>query len=102
MPRRSLLALAGLIMVVLIAGIADHAVAMTLAPTVVLLAMFAAGVRPGEALIGRLHELRGAPRSVRATSVGIPHLALVVRPVGRLMASALAMRPPPFPLVVLS
>ncbi len=102
MPRRSLFAFLGLITLVVIAGIVDHGLAMTLAPTVVLLAMFARGVRPGEKLIERLRERRAAPRPIRATSVRIPRLTLVVRPAGRLIASALAMRPPPSPLAVFS
>jgi hypothetical protein len=102
MPRRSLLTLVGLIVLVAVAGIADHGLALTLAPAILLLAMFAGGVRPGEKLLERLHERRTAPRTVRATSVRIPQLALVLRPVGRLIASALAMRPPPFPLAVSS
>lgn len=102
MPRRSLLTLIGLIALVALAGIADHGLALTLAPAVLLLAMFAGGFRPGEALIERLREQRAAPRPLRATSARIPQLALVVRPVGRLIASALAMRPPPAPLAVSS
>jgi hypothetical protein len=98
MPRRSLLAFVGLIALATLAGIADPGLAMTLAPAVLLLATFACGVRPGEALIERLRERRVAPRHVRATSTRVPQLALVVRPVGRLIASALAMRPPPAPL----
>jgi hypothetical protein len=102
MPRRSLLTLVALIAIVVVAGIADHGLALTLAPAVLLLATFAGGYRPGEALIERLRERRAAPRAIRATSARIPHLALVVRPAGRLIASALAMRPPPFPLAVSS
>ena len=64
-----------------------------------MLALFAGGVRPGEALIERLRSRLRTPR-LRAVSAARPRLALVVRPIGRLLASALAMRPPPALLAV--
>jgi hypothetical protein len=93
MPRRTLLAFAGMFLVVVAAGLAEPGLALTMAPALLLLALFASGVRPGEALIGRLLERRLA--TPRATSAPRPRLALVVRPAGRLLASAQAIRPPP-------
>lgn len=98
MPRRTVLAFAGMLAVVALAGIADPALALTLAPALLLLALFTCGVRPGEALIERLRARGTPPRILRAISSPRPRLAVVVRPAGRLIASALAMRPPPAPL----
>jgi len=94
-------ALAFGVMFVLVAtaAFADVGLALTMAPALLLLAALANGFRPGEALIERLS---GRARTVapRATSAPRPRLALVVRPAGRLLASALAMRPPPSGLAV--
>lgn len=95
MPRRTLLAFAGMFALVALAGLAEPGLALTMAPALLMLALFAGGVRPGEALIERLRVRRTASRLPRAVSAPRPRLALVVRPAGRLLASALAMRPPP-------
>lgn len=102
MPRRTLLAFAGMFALVGLAGLAEPGLALTMAPALLMLALFAGGVRPGEALIERLRSRRATPRRARAVSAPRPRLALVVRPAGRLLASALAMRPPPAPLAVSS
>jgi hypothetical protein len=79
---------------VALSAVVDPALALTLLPAFALLALHAAGVHPGERLIERLR--RHAPaRGRRAVSLPRPRLALVVRPAGHLLASALAMRPPP-------
>ena len=79
---------------VLLSGIADPELILALAPALLLLGLLASGVRPGERLIGRLAARR--TRAVRApVSLPRPRLALVVRPAGRALATALAMRPPP-------
>ena len=100
MPRRTVLAFAGMLALVALAGLAEPGLALTMAPAVLLLALFTLGVRPGEALLERLRGRRAGVRPMRAVSAPRPRLALVVRPVGRLIASALAMRPPPALLVV--
>jgi hypothetical protein len=100
MPRRTILAFAGMLVVVALAGLAEPGLALALAPAVLLLALFTGGIRPGEALIERLRSRRAAAGRVRAVSAPRPRLALVVRPAGRLIAAALAMRPPPAPHAV--
>jgi len=83
---------------VLLAGsaIADPGLALALAPALMLLGLLVHGVRPGERLIQRLTE-RSAPTRC-AASLPCPRLADVIRPVGRQLSCALAMRPPPFAL----
>ena len=100
MPRRTVLAFAGMFALVALAGLAEPGLALTMAPALLMLALFAGGVRPGEALIERLRARRQTPRLPRAVSAARPRLALVVRPAGRAIASALAMRPPPAPLAI--
>ena len=94
MPRRIVLAYAGMFVLVGLAGLVDPGLALTFGPALLMLALFTLGVRPGEALLERLitRHVRRAPRAISAPR---PRLALVVRPAGRLIASALAMRPPP-------
>jgi len=76
--------------------VASPGLALTMAPALLLLALLAGGVRPGEALIERLRDRRRATvRRLRAVSMPRPRLALVVRPTAGPVASALAMRPPP-------
>ena len=76
--------------------------ALTMAPALLLLALLTGGVRPGEALIDAPARPRVANAGRHArTSRPRPRLALVVRPAGRQLASALAMRPPPSGLAVL-
>src|ERR1700754_82341 len=94
MPRRTVLAFAAMLALVVAAGLAEPGLVLTMAPALLLLALFAGGVRPGEALIERLLEPRRAI-TPRPSSAARPRLALVVRPAGRLLASAQAIRPPP-------
>ena len=95
MSRRTGLALVAVLVLVLGAGIADPGLALAFAPALVLLALLTVGVRPGEALLERLRARITATRPARAASSSRPRLALFVRPVGRELATALAMRPPP-------
>lgn len=91
-------ALAFVCMFVLVATalVASAGLALTMAPALLLLALLAGGVRPGEALIERLRDRRrSAPPRPRAVSMPRPRLALVARPTAGPVASALAMRPPP-------
>jgi len=98
--KRSL-AFTGMFVLVATATVASPGLALTMAPALLLLALLVGGVRPGEALLERLRDRRlQAPVRPRATSMLRPRLALVVRPAGRLIASALAMRPPPSGLPV--
>jgi hypothetical protein len=97
-------ALAFVCMFVLVGSalVASVGLALTMAPALLLLALLAGGVRPGEALIERLRGRRrsAAPRRPRAASTRRPRLALVARPAAGPVASALAMRPPPSGLAV--
>lgn len=85
-----------MLLLLALVGVAEPGLALAFAPAVLLLALLTAGVRPGERFILRS---RPAPvlKRVRAVSAPRPRLALVVRPVGRAFATALAMRPPPAP-----
>lgn len=95
MPRRTALAFVALFVLVGLAGLADPGLALAFAPAVLMLGLLAVGIRPGEALIERLRTRMTRAKLPRALSAQRPRLALVVRPVGRSFASALAMRPPP-------
>ena len=75
------------------------ALMLAMAPAIGLFALVAHRVMPGERLIVRLRERR-APRRRRAVAVQRPYTVVLVRRTGRLLASALAMRPPPAPLHV--
>jgi len=97
--------LAFVCMFVLLASavVASPGLALTLAPALLLLALLAGGLRPGEALIERLRDRRReTPLPRPAVRIPRPRLAHVVRPTGGPLASALAMRPPPSGLAVLS
>ena len=94
MPRRTAWAFIAMLAVVSAAGLAEPGLALTMAPALLMLALFAGGVRPGEALIERLRERRAPGRRPRAGAVVWPRLELVVRP-ARQFASVLAARPPP-------
>ena len=96
------LAFAVMIALVASAALADPGLALTMAPALLLLAALGNGFHPGEALIARLARKSVAAAAPRATSAPRPRLALVVRPAGRLLACALAMRPPPSGLAVSS
>ncbi len=102
MPRRTALAFAGMFALVGLAGLVDPGLALTFGPALLMLALFSLGVRPGEALLERLITRHMSATPKRAASARRPRLALVVRPAGRLIASALAMRPPPLPLALTS
>jgi hypothetical protein len=90
----SLLLHAVLAAVVLLAAF-GAVVALTLAPAAVLLVLLLHGIAPGERLIERLRRRFVGPRPRAALAAARPRLRLVVRRAGRLIAAALAMRPPP-------
>jgi hypothetical protein len=70
-------------------------VALMLGPAAMLLIVLAHGIAPGEALIARLRRRFVALRTRAALCLPARRLKLVVRRVGRELAAALAMRPPP-------
>jgi len=86
-------ALAGLV-VLAILGL-GVGVALTLAPAFALLVLLSHGIAPGERLIARLrrHVVGRRPRA--AATLAARRLRIVVRRAGRLIAAALAIRPPP-------
>jgi hypothetical protein len=96
---KRVLAFSVMFVLVASAAFADPGLALTMAPALLLLAALASGLRPGEALIERLSERR-RPAAPRATSAPRPRLAFVAHPAGRLLASSLAIRPPPSGLAV--
>jgi hypothetical protein len=102
MSRRSVLAFAAMLVLVAATGLAEPGLALSMTPALLLLALLTGGFRPGEGLIERVRARFASARPPRASSAPRPRLALVVRPTGRLLASALAMRPPPSPLAVTS
>jgi hypothetical protein len=81
-----------LIALVVASAPAEPGLALALAPALLLLALLARGIHPGEALIERLRVVRPARR--RPAAVLWPRLELVVRPAWW-FAPALAVRPPP-------
>jgi hypothetical protein len=99
--RRRLL-LAALLLVAVALVLAAPALMLAMAPAIALFAMVANRVMPGEELIVRLRTRRAATRRPRAIALQLPYDAMVVRRAGRLIASALAMRPPPARLRVTS
>jgi hypothetical protein len=90
----SLLLHAALAAVVLLA-VFGAVVALTLAPAVALLVLLVHGIAPGERLIERLRRRYVGRRPRAVLSPCVPRLRLVVRRAGRMIAAALAMRPPP-------
>lgn len=70
-------------------------VALTLAPAVAMLVLLVHGIAPGERLIERLRRRYARRRPRAVLSPCVPRRPIVVRRAGRLIAAALAMRPPP-------
>jgi hypothetical protein len=99
--RRRLLPAALLLLAVVLVLVAPVFV-LAMAPAIALFALFASRVMPGEELIVRLRARRAATHRPRVIAVQRPYDALVIRRAGRLIASALAMRPPPARLLVTS
>ena len=92
---RSGLLLAGLLLAAVVLVLTAPVFMLAMAPAIGVFAMVAHRVMPGERLIVRLRE-RHAPRRRRApAAVQRPYGVIVVRRTGRLLAAALAMRPPP-------
>ena len=99
--RRRLL-LAALLLVAVALVLVAPALMLAMAPAIALFAMVAGRVMPGEELIVRLRTRRVETHRPRAIRTQRPYDALVPRRAGRLIASALAMRPPPVRLPVTS
>jgi hypothetical protein len=83
-----------LALIVLAAAIASPLALLMLAPALVLVAVLLSGRAPGENLLVRWATRRKRrPRAARI--IERQYAAVFVRRVGRLIADALAMRPPP-------
>jgi hypothetical protein len=79
------------------------AFALTIAPVALLVVLLVNGWAPGEELIERLRRRAAAPQ--RRWARALPqrqYVLLLPRRTGRLIASALAMRPPPVAVAVSS
>lgn len=74
---------------------------LAMAPAIALFAMVATRVMPGEVQLARILERHRGRRRRPVGSIAGYHV-IVVRRTGRLLASALAMRPPPAPLPALN
>ena len=98
---RNRLLLAGLLLAAVAVVLIAPVFMLAMAPAIGLFAMVAHRIMPGERLIVRLRE-RYAPRRRRAPVAQRPYGVIVVRRTGRLLASALAMRPPPAPPALIS
>lgn len=90
-----LLPLACLALVVAVAAATSPLALAMLAPALVLLGLLLAGRTPGEQLILRLRRRHAARRPRGARTIEQQHVVLLTHRAGRLLASALAMRPPP-------
>ncbi len=70
--------------------------AALLSPALVILLVLSLGFAPGEQLIERVHARRARSRSRRQpVRISAPLVPLLAHSVGRKLAFALAMRPPP-------
>jgi len=99
-PLRTRLLLGALLLAAALLLVAAPVFVLAMAPAVALFAMVASRVMPGEDLIVRLRGTRSAPRR-RRPAAQRPYGVVLVRRTGRLIAAALAMRPPPArPLVI--
>jgi hypothetical protein len=99
--RRRLL-LAALLIVAIVLVLVAPVFMLAMAPAIALFALFASRVMPGEELIVRLRTRSASTHRPRVIALQRPYDALVVRRAGRLIASALAMRPPPARLLVIT
>ena len=98
-PAR-LLPLACLALVVAVAALTSPLALAMLAPALVLLGLLLAGRTPGEELILRLRRRHQARRARARRTIERQYVVLLTRRAGRLIGSALAVRPPPAAAVV--
>lgn len=103
--RHPVLVRAGALTAVLVALVAGLLVApsvgLLLAPAAALLLLLAHGLFVGEDLLERLRTRRSPSRRRRPSAVRVPATPRIVRRAGRLIAFALAVRPPPGGVAVL-
>ena len=97
---RTRLLLAALILAAAVLVVAAPVFMLAMAPAIALFALVANRVMPGADAIVRLRTAR-AGRRVRPVAQR-PYAVILVRRAGRLIAAALAMRPPPARLLVTS
>jgi hypothetical protein len=94
--RRRTLVFAALIIALAALLVVAPMFALAMSPAIALFALLSQNVMPGEARLSRVLSRHASRR--RATTVLVPRRhAIVVRRVGRMLAAALAMRPPPAP-----
>lgn len=91
--RRKLL-LGSLVLAAAVLVVVAPVFVLAMAPAIALFALVASRFMPGEDLIVRLRTAH-RPRRRRAPASQRPYRVIVVRRTGRLLAAALAMRPPP-------
>ena len=99
---RNRLLLAGLLLAAVAVVLIAPVFLLAMAPAIGLFAMVAHRIMPGERLIVRLRERHAPRRRRRAPAAQRPYGVIVVRRTGRLLAAALAMRPPLAPASVIS
>ncbi len=93
--RAQPLALATLLSVVVVAVFTTPAALLMLSPALLLPSLLYAGRTPGEGLILRWQRRVPSPRRRPSRFALRGHVALLLRRIERMSASALAMRPPP-------
>ncbi len=89
------MALVTLLAVVAVAVFTTPVALLMLSPALLLLSLLYAGRAPGEALLLRWQRRVPSPRRRAVRFVARGHVALPLRRIERMSASALAMRPPP-------
>jgi hypothetical protein len=92
-PNRIRLLLAALVLAAAVLVVVAPVFMLAMAPAIALFAMVANRVMPGADAIVRLRSAHAA-RRVRPVAARLYEVVLV-RPAGRLLASGLAVRPPP-------
>jgi hypothetical protein len=96
------LLLIALLLTAVVLVVAAPVFMLAMAPAIALFALVGQRVMPGEELIVRLRTRGAGAHRPRAIVLQRPYDAMVVRRAGRLIAAALAMRPPPAQLPVTS
>lgn len=100
--RGRTLTLAALLLGLAALVVVAPAFALTMAPALALFALFAHRILPGEERLVRIIERYRSARPRTLTTLRALHRPILVHRVGRALAAALAMRPPPAPLLVTS
>lgn len=99
--RMRLLPLMALALVVVAAALTSPLTLAMLAPALMLAGLLLAGRAPGEELILRLRRRREGRPLRGARTIERQHVVLLAQRPGRLIGSALAVRPPPVAAAVL-